>query len=99
MPRLRNALGELERRGLARLVDPGDFAGCYAPRRIPQTGGLSLHALGLAVDLNAQRNPYGKRSRQDRRLVAALERHGFAWGGAWPTVKDAMHFEYQGAIP
>src|SRR3954447_7986639 len=96
MPRLRAALDELQRRGLARLVDRGDFAGCYAPRRIPATGALSLHALGLAVDLNAHRNPYGKRSHQDPRLVRVMERHGFTWGGAWPTVKDAMHFEWQG---
>jgi hypothetical protein len=99
MPRLRKALGALERRGLASTVDRGDFAGCYVPRRIPQTGALSLHALGLAVDLNARANPYGKRSRQDRRLVAAMERQGLVWGGAWPTVKDAMHFEYQGEGP
>jgi hypothetical protein len=99
VPRLRRALGELERRGLARLVDRGDFAGCYAPRRIPATGSLSLHALGLAVDLNARRNPYDRPSRQDRRLVRTMERAGFTWGGAWPTVKDAMHFEYQGALP
>jgi hypothetical protein len=96
LPRLRSALGELSRRGLARLVDRRDFAGCYAPRRIPATGALSLHALGLAVDLNAHRNPYDRPSRQDPRLVSVMERHGFTWGGAWPTVKDAMHFEWQG---
>jgi hypothetical protein len=96
MPRLQAALGELQQRGLSRLVDRGDFAGCYAPRRIPATGALSLHALGLAVDLNAHANPYGKRSRQDRRLVRVMQKHGFTWGGAWPTVKDAMHFEWQG---
>jgi hypothetical protein len=96
VPRLKRALGDLERRGLSRLVDRGDFAGCYAPRRIPSTGSLSLHALGLAVDLNAHRNPYDRPSRQDRRLVRVMERNGFTWGGAWPTVKDAMHFEYQG---
>jgi len=99
MPRLRAALSDLERRGLSRLVDRGDFAGCYAPRRIPVTGALSLHALGLAVDLNAHANPYGKRSRQDPRLVRVMRRNGFTWGGAWPTVKDAMHFEWQGAGP
>lgn len=99
VPRLRRALGDLERRGLARLVDRRDFAGCYAPRRIPITGSLSLHALGLALDINARRNPYDRPSRQDRRLVRAMEGEGFTWGGAWPTVKDAMHFEYQGALP
>jgi hypothetical protein len=28
--------------------------------------------------------------------VRILERHGFWWGGRWPTVPDGMHFEYHG---
>ena len=67
-------MSALARRGLARLVDPGDYAGCYAPRRIPGSGSLSLHAWGLAVDLNASRNPQGSRPSQDRRLVRIMER-------------------------
>jgi hypothetical protein len=98
LPRLRAALGELERRGLERLVDAGDFAGCYAPRRISPDGALSLHAWGLAVDLNASSNPFGGRSRQDPRLVRTLRRHGFSWGGDWPTRPDPMHFEFRGRI-
>jgi hypothetical protein len=93
---LRSAMAELRRRGLARLVDPGDYAGCYAPRRIRPGGPLSLHAWGLAVDLNASRNPFGGRSRQDARLVRTMKRHGFTWGGDWPTVRDPMHFEFRG---
>jgi hypothetical protein len=93
---LRRALRELRRRGLARLVDPGDYAGCYAPRRIPASGNLSLHAWGLAVDLNASANPQGQRPRQDRRLVRIFERAGFTWGGRWPTAPDGMHFELHG---
>ena len=91
---LRRALGELERRGLARLVDPRDYAGCYAPGTIGG-GGISQHTWGVAIDLNARANPYGERSRQDPRLVRVMTRHGFAWGGRWPT-PDAMHFEYRG---
>ena len=98
LPRLRAALAELERRGLARLVDAGDYAGCYAPRRISPDGALSLHAWGLAVDLNASSNPFGGRSRQDPRLVRTLQRHGFSWGGDWPTRPDPMHFEFRGRI-
>jgi D-alanyl-D-alanine carboxypeptidase len=93
---LRAALGELRRRGLTRLVNPGDYAGCYAPRRIRPGGPLSLHAWGLAVDLNATANPFGGRSRQDPRLVRTMLRHGFSWGGDWPTIRDPMHFEYRG---
>jgi hypothetical protein len=93
---LRRALGRLARRRLARVVDPGDYAGCFAPRRIPQSGSLSLHAWGLAIDVNAAANPQFARSRQDPRLVRAMERAGFTWGGRWPTAPDPMHFELQG---
>lgn len=93
IPALRRALGELRRRGLSRLVNPGDYAGCYAPRRIQVRGQLSLHAWGVAIDLNASANPFMGRSRQDRRLVRAMERQGFTWGGDWPTRPDPMHFE------
>jgi hypothetical protein len=96
---LRAALGELVRNGLARVVNPGDFAGCYAPRRIAGVGKLSLHAWGLAVDLNARANPFLGRSRQDMRLVRAMERHGFTWGGRWPVRRDPMHFELRAPPP
>jgi hypothetical protein len=90
---LRAALGELAKRGLARLVDPADYAGCYAPRRIQPSGQLSLHAWGVAIDINAAANPFMGRSRQDPRLVRTMVRHGLTWGGDWPTRPDPMHFE------
>jgi hypothetical protein len=31
----------------------------------------------------------------DRRLIAIFRRHGFIWGGNFPT-PDGMHFEYVG---
>ena len=92
-PPLRRALRTLERRGLSSVVDPDDYAGCFAPRRIPGSGSLSLHAWGLAIDINAAANPRLGDSRQDRRLVRAMEDAGFTWGGRWPTVPDPMHFE------
>ena len=49
--------------------------------------------LGLAIDINAAANPRLGDSRQDRRLVRAMEDAGFTWGGRWPTVPDPMHFE------
>ena len=91
---LRGALAEVVRRGLARLVDPGDYAGCYAARVIPGDPGPSLahHAWGSAIDLNARANPQGLPPHQDPRLVAIFERWGFTWGGRW-LVPDGMHFE------
>ena len=97
-PPLRRALSMLERRGLSRVVDRADYAGCHAPRRIPGSGSLSLHAWGLAIDLNAAANQRLRGSRQDRRLVRAMEDAGFTWGGRWPTVPDPMHFELH-AVP
>ncbi len=92
--RLRGALAEVVRRGLARLVDPGDYAGCYAARVIPGDPGPSLahHAWGSAIDLNARANPQGLPPHQDPRLVSIFERWGFTWGGRW-LVPDGMHFE------
>jgi hypothetical protein len=90
---LGRALGRLDRRGLSHVVLAAGYAGCYAPRRIPGSGSLSLHAWGLAIDLNAAANPQFGRSRQDPRLVRAMERAGFTWGGRWPTAPDPMHFE------
>jgi hypothetical protein len=96
IPALGSAMAELRRRGLGHLVDAAEYAGCYAPRRIQPSGTLSLHAWGLAVDLNAASNPVGGESNQDPRLVRAMERHGFYWGGDFPTVPDPMHFEFRG---
>jgi hypothetical protein len=94
IPQLRGALAEVERRGLARLVDPGDYAGCYAARVIAGDPGPSLahHAWGSAIDLNARANPQGLPSHQDRRLVRIFQGWGFTWGGGW-LVPDGMHFE------
>jgi D-alanyl-D-alanine carboxypeptidase len=96
IPALRSAFAELRRRRLGHVVNPADYAGCYAPRRIQPSGTLSLHAWGLAVDLNAAANPVGGDSNQDPRLVRTMERHGFYWGGDFPTVRDPMHFEFRG---
>ena len=85
---LRRALGSLQRRGLARLVDPGDYEGCYAPRRIPDSGSLSLHAWGLAVDINASENPQGasrSRTRASCAPSSARASRGAAAGPPRPT--------------
>jgi hypothetical protein len=94
---LAGAMGQLEGEGLAHLVDPAGFAGCWNPRYIrPTTGrssGISRHAWGAAVDLNAASNPLGSAGTQDQRLVEVMLEWGFTWGGDW-LVPDPMHFEY-----
>lgn len=94
---LRGAMGELVEKGLGHLVDPAGFAGCWNPRYIRATtgkpAGISRHAWGAAVDLNASSNPVGSAGTQDPRLVAIMLEWGFTWGGDW-LVPDPMHFEY-----
>lgn len=94
VPQLAAALGELQRKGLARLIDPSEYGGCYVPRfigRDPRRS-LSMHAFGLAVDLNVAGNYYGRRGDMDPRVVAVFGKWGFAWGGYW-SPPDPMHFE------
>jgi hypothetical protein len=93
LPALAGAMRELERRNLARLVDPAAFAGCWNPRLTRGGTGVSRHAWGAAVDLNTRGNPTGLASSQDPRLVEVMERWGFTWGGRW-LIPDAAHFEY-----
>lgn len=91
---LRAALAEIEREGLASLIRAGDYGGCYVPRFIDRDPRrpLSMHAFGLAFDINVSTNHYGTRGDLDPRLVAVFERWGFAWGGRW-SPPDPMHFE------
>jgi hypothetical protein len=93
VPALAGAMGELRQRGLARLVDPAAYAGCWNPRLTRSGSGVSRHAWGAAVDLNVAGNPTGLASAQDPRLVEVMERWGFTWGGRW-LVPDPAHFEW-----
>jgi hypothetical protein len=91
------AMTQLVEEGLGHLIEPGGFAGCWNPRYIrAATGtsaGVSRHAWGAAVDINATTNPVGSTGTQDPRLVEIMEDWGFTWGGLW-LVPDPMHFEY-----
>ena len=91
---LAGALAEIEDRGLAHLIDPSDYGGCWVPRHIDFNPAkpLSMHAWGLAADFNVSTNGLGRRPTMDRRIVRTFERWGFVWGGRWSR-PDGMHFE------
>lgn len=94
IPQLRAALAEIAERGLADLIRSGDYGGCWTPRHImfnPQRN-LSMHAWGLAIDLNVSTNGYGAQPQMDPRIVEVFQKWGFEWGGHWST-PDGMHFE------
>lgn len=86
-------MAELEERNLASLVDPDGFRGCFNPRYIGGTRGISRHAWGAAVDINLGSNPEGLESVQDPRLIEVMERWGFTSGHEW-LIPDPGHFEY-----
>ncbi|WP_101523002.1 M15 family metallopeptidase [Nocardioides houyundeii] len=92
LPQLRAALAEVAASGLSQEIDPDQYAGCYHPRFIAGSTQLSLHAFGIAVDLNVPGNQRGTVGEMDPRVVAIFERWGFAWGGRWSWT-DPMHFE------
>lgn len=94
MPQLVAALDEIVQDGLAELIRPEDYAGCYAPRFIDRNPKLPLsnHAFGLAIDFNSDTNQLGTRGDMDPRIVEIFEKWGFEWGGRWDR-PDPMHFE------
>jgi len=112
----RNGAADALERVAARLEDlvarePGlravlyPVVGTFNWRTIAGTKRLSMHALGIAVDVNPGRNPYWRHHRRPsdklaRRqsfpgeVVAAFEAEGFIWGGKWAEY-DIMHFEFR----
>ena len=98
-PQLEAALTEIQNSGLASAIKPGQFGGCYFPRFIERDGSrpLSMHAWGLALDINTLENPKGQRPRMDPEIVAIFEKWGFRWGGRW-SPPDGHHFELAALI-
>ncbi|MDP9069572.1 MAG: M15 family metallopeptidase [Actinomycetota bacterium] len=93
-PQLHAAMTEIANEGLAAEVDPDDYGGCYVPRFIDRDPKkpLSMHAFGLAFDINVSGNYLGTKGDQDPRVVEILAKWGFEWGGLWDR-PDPMHFE------
>lgn len=52
------------------------------------------HPYGASIDINPTKNPYGKALVTDMpdNIGEIAAKHGLGWGGAWSSVKDAMHF-------
>lgn len=94
IPQLAAALGEVVDEGLADAIRPEDYAGCYVPRFIDRDPrrGLSMHAFGLAVDLNSSTNGLGTEGDMHPDVVRIFNKWGFTWGGVW-SPPDPMHFQ------
>ncbi len=88
------AMADVQREGLEALIDVDAFGrvgGCVRPRPGAGPGGLDHQAWGIALDLTGRGEPP-----VDQRLVAAMARHGFTWGGRW-LQPQAARFEWVGA--
>ena len=86
------ALATVAVTGLGSLIEPSDFGGCYAPRLIENSTVLSMHARGLAIDLNVAQNLPERPGAMDPRIVSVFKAFGMRWGGDWGYL-DPMHFE------
>jgi hypothetical protein len=76
--------------------------GAYNCRQITGGTNYSLHAYGIAVDLNWSTNPYGHHLITDMPIGMIEDIEGirtaggvqvWRWGGRYSNNKDAMHFE------
>jgi hypothetical protein len=66
--------------------------GCYNLRLKKGGSTYSMHAWGLAIDVNAAWNGFGKPPKLSQAFVDCFTSEGFEWGGKWKT-PDGMHFE------
>jgi len=66
--------------------------GCFNIRRKRSGASASLHSWGIAIDINAAWNGFGKKPTMPASIVQAFKDSGFDWGGDWRT-PDGMHFQ------
>jgi hypothetical protein len=93
LPQLVKALTEIQAAGLADKIHPDQYEGCFYPKLIEDSGDLSMHAWGLAFDLNVPTNQRLTHGDMDPGVVAIFKKWGFRWGGDWKDTPDPMHFE------
>jgi len=92
-PQLIKALTEIQAAGLADKIHPDQYEGCYYPKLIEDSNDLSMHAWGLAFDINTPTNQRLTHGDMDPGVVAIFKKWGFRWGGDWKDTPDPMHFE------
>lgn len=66
--------------------------GCFNIRKKRGAASSSLHSWGVAIDLNAAWNGFGKKPTLSAGFVKCFTDAGFDWGGVWGK-PDGMHFQ------
>jgi len=66
--------------------------GCFNIRRKRGAMSASLHSWGIAIDVNAAWNGFGKKPTLSPGFVKCFTDAGFDWGGTW-SFPDGMHFQ------
>ena len=87
---LEKALTNVISRGLIAEITSWD--GCFNIRAKKGASSASLHSWGMAIDINARTNAFGKPPTLSKALVACFKEAGFDWGGDWSR-PDGMHFQ------
>jgi hypothetical protein len=89
-------LDELADNGYVTQPDPDEWG--FSDRNITGGEAKSFHAGGIAIDVDASKNPYVKNGSWRRHTIPDVAgqiaaRYGAEWGGDWRSPKDYMHFE------
>lgn len=66
--------------------------GCFNIRKKRGASTASLHSWGVAIDVNAAWNGFGKKPTLSAGFIKCFTDAGFDWGGTW-TRPDGMHFQ------
>jgi len=84
------AFKNVNERGLAEQIKTWD--GCFNIRKKRGATSSSLHSWGIAIDINAAWNGFGKHPTMSPELVKCFTDAGLDWGGTWKK-PDGMHFQ------
>jgi hypothetical protein len=73
------------------------YGGCYNFRLMRGGSSLSIHSWGAAIDLDPERNAFGRKYSERQGMmpmdvVHLFKAEGWTWGGTW-SKGDAMHFQ------
>lgn len=91
---LQTTLRKLIALGLADEIKTWD--GCFNIRTKRGSSGISTHAWGIAVDINAKQNPFRGKVTWSAEFLKVWRDIGWICGADWsPASKDGMHFQWE----